>query len=69
MAVRLRPITKQEFQRRQEASIRSYAAKHVKTGRWNEEESIERARREVRGGDTGMRRHGDLHSPHVFLSP
>lgn len=69
MVVRLRPMTEQEFQRWQEASIRSYAAEHVKTGRWSEEASIERARREVRGGDTGTRRHGDLYSPHVFLSP
>ena len=46
MVVRLRPMTEQEFQRWQEASIRSYAAEHVKTGRWGEEESTERARKQ-----------------------
>jgi ribosomal protein S18 acetylase RimI-like enzyme len=37
-------MAEQEFQRWQEASIRSYAAEHVKTGHWSEGESIERAR-------------------------
>jgi RimJ/RimL family protein N-acetyltransferase len=37
-------MTEQEFQRWHEASIRNYAADHVKTGRWSEEESLERAR-------------------------
>jgi len=46
MVVRLRPMTEQEFQRWQEASIRSYAAEHVRTGRWSEEEAIERARKQ-----------------------
>lgn len=46
MVVRLRPMTEQEFQHWEEASIRSYAAEHVKTGRWSEEESIERARKQ-----------------------
>lgn len=45
----LRPMTDEEFTRWWEGAIRDYAADHVTTGRWSEEEAIARALYEKAG--------------------
>ena len=44
--IELVPMTAQEFDEWLPATIKGYAAEHVRTGRWSEAEAIERSREE-----------------------